>query len=61
MTVKISWNGSILKYNKNNNLHSFNGKPAHIAPNGRMYWYDNGKAYKIQSVDGTVTSLHKDP
>lgn len=60
MRVEIDLNGTIKKFNSNNNLHSFDGKPARIEPDGQLLWCDDGEWYKIQFADGSVV-LIKEP
>ena len=52
MRIRISRSGKILKYNKYDELHSFNGKPAVIHSNGRVVWYENGILVKAISSGG---------
>ena len=54
MHIRIDVYGNIRRWNDQNQLHSFNGKPAVIRANGGMSWYDNGWATKHVFYDGTV-------
>lgn len=49
--VKVDEEGNIATYAGNGYLHSFNGKPAFIGPDGMMAWYDMGHVIKIVCSD----------
>lgn len=57
MRIRISRSGKILKYNKYDELHSFNGKPAVITPDGYLVWYNDGLALKLITPSGEVTNI----
>lgn len=46
--------GSVKTYNNNNNLHSFNDKPACIHHDGTVSWYDNGYLFKTMLSNGMI-------
>lgn len=53
-TGKIDRDGSILTYNENGKLHSFNGKPSLITREGKMVFHKDGVALKTVFPDGGV-------
>lgn len=57
MQIRVSPSGTIYKYNDNNQLHSFDNKPAAIFSDGWLSWYNNGMPVKARAADGRVTSL----
>lgn len=52
--ITIDVDGSVKTYNNNNNLHSFNDKPACIRSDGTMSWCDDGYLFKTMLSDGFV-------
>lgn len=52
MRIEIDAMGSIITITKNNQIHSFNGKPAIIRANGQMMWYEKGKLLKTEYPSG---------
>lgn len=55
---KVGGSGMILIRNAQGRLQSFNGKPAIIAPNGRLAWYESGRIMKEVDPSGLVLFDH---
>ena len=53
--IKVNNRGSISVFNEQGRLHSFDGKPAYIAWDGGLTWYDKGRFIKRLHPNGTVT------
>lgn len=59
MRMKINSRGGMTRLNEAGRLHSFNGKPAYIAADGMMAWYDDGVPFRFMHPDGTVIRYNR--
>jgi hypothetical protein len=53
-TKQIDCCGNQRWYNKENQLHSFNDKPAIVFANGDQYWYQNGLRHRDNDKPAVV-------